>query len=214
MATVASPTCPFDSQYGSVHLSIQRQEGVLQVIIETARLRIQSVNTNEHLSQLIDLYGSKEVNRLVGAGETLDAQSVTEKVARWNQRLSENNPFVGYVVLEKAGDFVGDIILKPLKDKEAGPGKCVDGAVEIGYLSVPAHWGKGYGKEYTHAMVCHLIPALKDQGYTIQGRQITSIMATTSVENFGSQHVLSKFMDHTGTRDRYGSPREWYTRQY
>ncbi len=85
--------CPFDDQYGKVKISIENKEGSLAIAIETARLRILSVNTDQYTPSLIDLYGNEMVNRLVGSGATLKSHLVVEKIERWKKRWSENNPF-------------------------------------------------------------------------------------------------------------------------
>lgn len=186
-----------------------------KIRIDTQRLTILSVNTDEYNEELIALYGSKKVNQLVGTGSTLERDAVAAKIQRWHKRWAENNPFSGYVVIEKdSGKFVGQIILKPVKNKAAGPGHFIEGVAEIGYLSMPEHWGKGYGHEYTHAMVHHLLPKLIASGYRVAGHPITSVMATARIDNIASNCVLKKSMTHTGTKERYGAPREWYEHRF
>lgn len=211
MIAVTSSSCPFDAQYGDVKVAVHDKDKSLTIEVETLRLRILSVNSHQHNASLIDLYGSKKVNALVGSGATLEAHAVQEKVMRWNKRWSEKNPYAGYVVVEKeTGDFVGQVIIKPLKDKAAGPGKFVDGVAEIGYLTMDKHWGKKYAQEFTHAMLSHLLPKLIESGYQIQGHRVTSVMATARTDNIASNMVLRKFMTHTGTKERYNGLREWY----
>lgn len=208
-------TCPHDAQYGEVNISIEKKDGALAIAVETARLRILSVNTDQYTPSLIDLYGSKKVMELVGSGETLAPQQVAEKIARWKKRWSENNPFSGYVVVEKAtGDFVGQIILKPFKDKAEGEAKFIVGVAEIGYLSAEKHWKKKYAQEYAHAMIHHLLPQLILSGFRVQAHPITSVLATTSCDNLASNGVLRKFMTFTGTKERYGGVRQWYEHRF
>ena len=101
-----------------------------------------------------------------------------EKIERWKNRWADNNPLSGFVVVDKeSGEFIGQIILKPVKDKAAGNDKFVEGVAEIGYLSVEKHWRKGFCQEYTHAVVRHLLPI--ELGYQVKGHPIRSIIATT-----------------------------------
>lgn len=208
------PTCAYDKTYDRVDVSIKETRNTLSIVVGTKRLKIVSVNNDKYNTDFIKLYGDKKVNELVGTGATLKPEQVVEKVGRWNRRIKAKNPFTGYVVLDLKGKFVGQIILKPIKDKEAGPGKFVKGVCEIGYLSMPQHWGKKYGQEFTHAMVHHLVPELIKANYCVAGEKITSIIATTRTDNIASKKVLEKFLTHTGTKPRYGGMREWYEHKY
>ena len=166
--------------------------------VETDRLKIVSATEN-HLPDLIALYGDLTVNRLVGAGATLNAEQVAAKVQRWITRWSEHNPFSGYVVVDKAsGEFIGQIILKWVKKSDPQ-------LAEIGYLFVERHWNKKYASECTGAVLNHLLPRLKRDGLPI-----TTVIATARVDNGASNAVLRKFMQYDGNRPRYGAPREWY----
>ena len=207
--------CSYDKQYGAVNISIQNVENSLFIQIDTARLRILSVNDRKYEDSLIDLYGDKKVNQLVGNGSTLTPQAVREKISRWNDRWAHNNPLSGYVVVEKeSGNFVGQIILKPVKNKEVKGKQFLKGIAEIGYLSLPEHWGKKYGQEYTHAFVYHVLPKLMELAYTVEGTPIESVIATASTVNNASKGILQKLMEHTATKPRYGSMRDWYHHQY
>lgn len=59
---------------GDVKIAIHETERSLSIEIETARLKIVSVTNDNYNSPLIDLYGSKEVNALVGSGATLEPE--------------------------------------------------------------------------------------------------------------------------------------------
>jgi RimJ/RimL family protein N-acetyltransferase len=207
--------CPHDAQDGPVTVSVSKTKTALVITVETLRLRILSVNTEQYLLQLIDLYGSVAVNRLVGTGATLNATQVKEKVTRWIKRWSDNNPLSGYVILEKiSGDFVGQIILKRVKDKTAEQIQFIPGVVEIGYLSAEHQWNKKYGQEYTYAMVYHLLPKIKEAGYSVEGKSISSVMATARVDNIASNCILSKFLTYDGEKPRYGGLRKWYSHNF
>lgn len=189
--------------------------GALSIAVETERLKIISVTTDEYTEPLVDLYGSKEVNALVGSGSTQERDQVVAKIERWKTRWSHDNPTGGFVIVEKAtGDFVGQIILKAVKDKTKEGKQYIPGQVEIGYLSVKKHWGKKYCQEYSGALLDHLIPALIAAKYDIAGKPLSSVMATARVDNGASNAVLRKFMTYTGTAPRYNGPREWYIRSY
>ena len=207
--------CPHDTTYGNVCVQLKHKENGLFVEIETARLRILSVNTSEYEPQLRALYGDKEVNKLVGTGSTLDAELVSQKIQRWINRWSTHNPFSGYVVLERdTGDFVGQIILKPVKDKSAAALTFLPGIAEIGYLSMEKHWRKGYGKEFTHAIVQHLVPCLIKQKLQVSGYPIAVLIATAGCNNTASNRILKIFMRFIEEKERYGSPRMWYRQGY
>jgi RimJ/RimL family protein N-acetyltransferase len=208
-------SCSHDTIYGNVSIQLKHTDKGLFVEIETIRLRILSVNTDKYESQLIDLYGDKEVNKLVGTGSTLSAELVSQKIQRWINRWSAHNPFSGYVVLERhSGNFVGQIILKPVKDKSTEELTFLPGIAEIGYLSMKMHWRKGYGKEYTHAIVNHLVPCLIKQNLQVKGCSIRSLIATAGCNNTASNRILNTFMRFTQEKERYGSARMWYQQDY
>lgn len=208
-------SCSHDLTYGDVSIQLNSTDKGLFVEIETKRLRILSVNTDKYESQLIALYGDKEVNKLVGTGATLSAELVSEKVQRWINRWSAHNPFSGYVVVKRdTGIFVGQIILKPVKDKSAKELTFLPGIVEIGYLSMEKHWGNGYGKEFTHAIVNHLVPCLIKHKFQIKDNSIKSLIATAGCNNIASNRILNIFLRFTGEKERYGSPRMWYQQDY
>lgn len=208
-------SCAHDTTYGDVSIQLNHTDKGLFVEIETMRLRILSVNTNKYESQLIALYGDKEVNKLVGTGATLSAELVIQKIQRWINRWSANNPFSGYVVLERdTGDFVGQIILKPVKDKSTEKLTFLSSVAEMGYLSMEKHWRKGYGKEFTHAIVNHLVPCLIKQNFQVKDNAIKSLIATAGCNNTASNRILNIFLRFTQEKERYGSPRMWYQQDY
>lgn len=207
--------CHYDAVYGPVSVHISETPGLLSVEVETSRLKILSANTDEYEHELAKLYGSEKVNAFVGAGTTLRESAVHEKIQRWMNRWSEHNPLSGYVVVSKdTGEFVGQIILKPVKDRASTELAFLPGIIEIGFLSKEKHWGQGYGKEFTHAMVHHLVPQLIKNGYTVKGCPIDTIMATAREDNIASNRVLDKFLKFIELKPRYGGPRMWYKHNY
>lgn len=225
MSSITPFSCPLHDTFGSVDFQFQPNvealskpvDGGLSIEITTRRLKIVSVTSLEYLPQLIALYGSSRVNEKVGGGETLPQNLVEAKVGRWIDRWSKSNPFSGYVILETEGNhFVGQIVLKRYKDKsdEHNP-VIVQGAVEIGYLSMPQFWGKGYAQEVGHAVAYHLLPKFIEKGCKVEGHRITYLMATAREDNEGSNKVSSKFSTTpVETKDRYGAPRKWYRIDY
>lgn len=195
-AVPSHSVCSRHPQYGSTQVDIQPGE-TLRIEILTPRLKIVSVNEREHEDSLIALYGS-----------TFSAQAVKEKIARWNQRWAQNIPFSGYVILDRNTDkFIGQVILKPLKDKEKekdahGNYPVVPGVGKIVYLSIED--GKGFEQEYAHAMLDHLVPALIRNGFTLAGHEVKLFKASA-----GTDAVVRKFMEHHCISDRY-----WYERRY
>lgn len=216
--------CLHDTTFGGVKIQLNYNKDAIAkdlfIRIETKRLLIVSVNTTEYKPQLTALYGDKKVNKLVGTGGTLNAELVSEKIQRWINRWAACNPFSGYVIIERStGDFVGQIGLKPVKDKSAEKlnsekSTFLPGLVEIGYLSMEKHWKKGYGKEYTHAIINHLLPYLIKQDFQVNGHPVKSLMATARCDNVASNGILRFFMRFTGERERYGCPRMWYQQEY
>ena len=207
--------CPYDAKYGEVKVDVRDDSRGLSVKVETARLRILSVCTEEYTPSLVALYGDKRVNALVGTGSTLDESAVHAKIKRWHSRWSDHNPLAGYVVVKRGtGEFVGQIILKPVKIRLEEGIDFVPETIEIGFLSEEKHWKNGYGKEFTHAIVHHLVPDLISKGYSVKGRPIRNIIATARIDNDASNSVLRSLMDYTGENPRYGGIRKWYSHVY
>lgn len=191
-------------------IEVGTYEQKLSIKVTTPHLEIFSVLDETYLPQITELYGSKEVNRLVGDGSTLESDKVHEKVRRWIQRWSDQNPFAGYIVREKeTHQLVGILVLKRFKDKNETPHKIVPGVVEVGYISMPQFWNKKYTQEMGRALCTTLLPHLQ-KNFKVVGQLITRIVATAAVDNGASKAVLSKFMTYLGDAPRYNSPRSWY----
>lgn len=210
-----SMNCPRDDLYGKVLVSLKEMNGPLEIVIKTPRLKIVSINTNHFENQLIELFGNKTIDHLVGIRKVLDPELVSEKIYRWNQKWSDKNPISGYVILErKTKDFVGHLVLKSVKEISDEKIGYIKGMIEICYSSTVKHWGKNYGQEYTHAIVDHLIPTLIDSGYQVENEEITSVIATATAVNKNANSILQNFMIYTGTNGYYENRRNWYERKY
>jgi len=78
----------------------------------------------------------------------------------------------------------------------------------------PDPFCKGYGKEFTHAIVNHLVPCLIKQNFQVKDNAIRSLIATAGCNNTASNRILNIFLRFTQEKERYGSPRMWYQQDY
>jgi len=206
--------CPHTTLCRYVHIEAENPDTGLSIKVETERLKILSVNSTQYADSLVKLYGDKDVNALVGNGSTLSEEDTHQKIQRWIERWQKQNPLSGYVVITQSGKFVGQIVLKPVKDKSGPELTFLPNTIEIGYLSKKKRWGNGYGKEFTHAIIHHLVPFLIQMGYKVEDQPITTIIATARPDNSASCHILETFMHFMGKAFRYNGPRMWYQHTY
>lgn len=178
-------------------------EKITQIIIETPRLRMESV-TSEHIKDYEGLYGNSQVMEKFAAGETKDATYVKKRIESWTKRWENGDPFSGLAIYEKeSGEFLGHIIL-------GHGGK--PGESELAFLFLPKFWNQGYGKEAVAAVIEELAPKLASLGVTIDGGRFQEIVATARVDSIASNLILSHHMTLVKQEEKYGALRNHYSR--
>ncbi|MEZ4919133.1 MAG: GNAT family N-acetyltransferase [Saprospiraceae bacterium] len=104
-------------------------------------------------------------------------------------RYQENHPGLGaYVIIDKSsGELVGNCVIRHLNMK-------LENEMEVGYLVVKEHWGKGYATEATKALIDFAFTKLN----------APCVQAVIHEENIASRKVLEKNgMVQTGTIAEY-----------
>ncbi|HSX14116.1 MAG TPA: GNAT family N-acetyltransferase [Chlamydiales bacterium] len=184
-------------------IDFSSQEGDLFITIETSRLLIRTVNQGDHRLYAA-LFGDKDVMEKYANGATKTENEMAKRINDiWVKRLHENDPYVGMAVFRKdTSEFIGHIIL--------GHGDH-PGESEIAYLFHKAHWGNGYGSEAISALVTEFAPATVKEGFTLEGKKLEKIVATSRPDNIASKRILEKLGMHlTGEEIKYGAKRFHY----
>jgi ribosomal-protein-alanine N-acetyltransferase len=178
----------------------------LCVAIDTERLLITSVESNEvEHNNYAALFGDKNVMEKYGTGQTKPKEEIQKRIDDvWVRRWKAGDPYSGLSVSKSDNDdFLGHIIL--------GHGDRA-GESELAYLFHQSAWGKGYGTEAVTAVVRGYAPATVQQGYTLNGEPLRTIVATARVDNPASCRILEKVGMHTiCAKERYGALRYHYS---
>jgi ribosomal-protein-alanine N-acetyltransferase len=153
--------------------------------ITTARLELRPYQPEDVARIHAVYYGDDEARRLTGGAST---RAQTQATIERYIDLQERKGYSFWAVLEReTGDMVGEAGLKPFE------GGGLD--VELGYAFGPAYWGRGYATEAGRAVLSEAFGSLG----------VTRLVAVTSDDNQGSQHVLHKLgFVADGRREVYG----------
>ena len=103
----------------------------------------------------------------------------------------DRHPGHGVFLIERCSDgvVVGNMVIRHAELKE-------DGAIEVGYVIDPAHWGNGYATEGLQIL----------QEYAHQQLGYSKLTAFTDAENVASGKVLKKCgFEIKGTTYIYGA---------
>ena len=148
---MAMRVSPYAALYGDVKVRINER----WIGIETARMKIESV-----ISDDIYAVGAVYRDRADRLLQKLDETHLNSKVKSWLNEWAKGNFYSGYGVVNKCmKEFVGVIVLKSAQQ----------GVVKINCLFLKRYWDCGYSKECVHAIVYHLLPAMKENGSYITG---------------------------------------------
>jgi RimJ/RimL family protein N-acetyltransferase len=106
------------------------------------------------------------------------------------------------VFKKDSGEFIGHVVLEH-GDKA--------GESELAYLFNRPYWGQGYGSEAVSAVVKDYALATMEEGYSLDGKSLEKIVATTRPDNPASVRILEKTGMHiVGTDEKFGAPRRHY----
>jgi [ribosomal protein S5]-alanine N-acetyltransferase len=159
------------------------KEGPLHVEMTTARLQFRSIQ-EEDVEHCIKLFGDSQVMLTYCEGVARSAEKVKAYVKVRSQRWQNNNPLSSFVVfLKETQEFVGHTDFDETDQ---------DSAVELGYILLKEHQGKGYGPEIAEAMMKGYLPAVIANKYQVKNKPITQAIAVVLESNVKSIHILEK----------------------
>ncbi len=174
-----------DPSYGSVTF-LTRGEQVI-VTIETLRTKMVPVEATEaHYADYFSLFNDPVVVERYLEGKPLSMESLQKRIDTvWAKRWTEEkDPFSAFKVLDKkTGAFIGHGVL--------GHGDRPGQAEGAGLLK-RAHWGYGYGTELANVFLKVYVPALIQEGYTVEGKPLDQITATVRLDNPASKRIMEK----------------------
>jgi len=178
------------------------EDHALTVTIDTDRLHIRSVQASEEdYGSYAALFGDQDVMGKFATGQTKSREEIETRIKDvWVKRWHQNDPYAGLAAFKKDTDeFLGHVVI--------GHGDA-PGQSELAYLFKKNHWGQGFGKEAVTAVVNEYAPATVMEGYTLEGKTLERITATTRPDNLGSVKILEKLGMHmTAEEIKYGASR-------
>ncbi len=171
------------SNHSIVNFYVDENEA-LSVTIDTKNLHMRTV-VKDDCDSYVKLFGDPDVMGKFATGETKTKEETESRIEGvWMKRWRQNDPYNGLAVFEKStSDFVGHVVL--------GHGDRA-GESQLAYLFLKNHWGKGFGSEAVSAVVKNYAPATIDEGYTLEGETLDTIVATARPDNLASVRILEK----------------------
>lgn len=188
-----------------IHFSLE-DDSSLNVTIDTERLCMRSVNSSAaDCMNYATLFGDPHVMSKFSTGLTKTQSEIEQRIQNvWEMRWRENDPYSGLAIFRNdTDDFIGHVCLGHSGDP---------GTSELAYLLHRAHWGKGYGSEAVMAVVSEYAPATIQEGYLLDGRVLSKIVATARIDNPASLRILEKVGMHRAyIEEKYGALRSHYS---
>lgn len=178
------------------------EEGALAVTIDTSRLHIRSVepSSKDHMAY-VNLFGDPEVMEKYATGHPKHPEETISCINDiWVRRWHENDPYSALAIFQRDSDeFIGHAIL----GHGGQPGRS-----ELAYLITRHHWNKKFATEAVTAIVKEYAPATIAEGYTLDGKTLRQLTATTRCDNPHSAAILTKLgMSKVGEEEKYGALR-------
>ena len=179
-----------------------RTDGSIGVTIETERLKIAPVTHADANDYCTHLFSDSNVMEKFATGEVRRRDYVDGRINAWVERWKSGDPFGGFVIRDKSGEFIGHVVLGHGEDP---------GHSEIAYLIRADKWRQGYGSEAVRGVVQGLAPLLRAYGYSLENHDFRFIDATARPDNPGSGRILSNMgMKVVSTSEKFNASREHY----
>lgn len=180
----------------------QCTNGAIGITIETERLMIVPVSRSDAADYHQFLFSRPTVMEKFASGEVRDKAYVDGRIDTWVKRWESGDPFGGFAIRLKSGEFVGHVVL--------GHGD-EPGRSEIAYLIREDMWHKGFGSEAARGIVQGLAPLLRAYGFSVEGKEFTLIDATARPDNPGSGKILANMgMNIVSTSEKFNAFREHF----
>jgi len=207
MASLASSVSNTHTYRGSSEVNFfLNDDAELTVTIDTDRLHIRSVEASEKdFGSYAALFGDQDVMGKFATGQTKTREEMETRIKEtWVKRWHQNDPYSGLAVFKKdTDDFLGHVVIG--HGDEAGQS-------ELAYLFMKNHWGKRFGSEAVNAVVKEYAPATVKEGYTLDGKALEKITATTRPDNPASVKILTNLgMHKIGEEEKYGAVRHHFS---
>jgi RimJ/RimL family protein N-acetyltransferase len=137
-------------------------------------------------------------------GKTKTREETAARVNKWAQRWEKRNPFSALRVFQKNMDHcMGHVIL--------GYGE-QPGEAELAGCGKKDFWKKGYGKEAARVLVQVYAPIIVKQGFLLDGKPLTKIVATAQPTNLASIRILEGLnMQLVAQEKKHGAVRNLYS---
>jgi ribosomal-protein-alanine N-acetyltransferase len=139
--------------------------------LTTARCRLRRLREDD-FDNIRVLESNQAIMRFTSAGAAQTPEQSKQRLANQIAMGPSMQPFGIWVAEKLDGEFVGWFMLKPNDESE----------LEIGFMSVPSTWNKGYVTEVGQALVTFAIKTDPD----------IEIVAKTTIDNEVSIRVLEK----------------------
>jgi ribosomal-protein-alanine N-acetyltransferase len=180
----------------------QRMDGSISAFITTERLIVSPVTHADAAEYHQHLFSDPKVMEKFATGVVRDRTFVDERVNVWVERWKSGDPFGGFAIRSKSGEFIGHVVL--------GHGDH-PGHSEIAYLIRADKWAQGYGSEAVRAVVEGLAPLLRVYGFKVENGDFRMIDATARPDNPGSGKILENLgMNVVDTSEKFNALREHF----
>lgn len=180
----------------------QRTDGSISAFITTARLIVSPVTHADAAEYHQYLFSDQKVMEKFATGSVRDRAFVDDRINTWVDRWKSGDPFGGFAIRSKSGEFIGHIVL--------GHGDH-PGHSEIAYLIRADKWAQGYGSEAVRAVVQGLAPLLRVYGFKVENGDFRIIDATARPDNPGSGKILANLgMNVVEMSEKFNAVREHF----
>ena len=169
-------------------IDFQLEDSGLDVYMYTERLRLEAIKPG-HTDDCVELFGSEKVMEKFAERKPRSKESVVSRINdSWLKRWKQNDPFSAFSIFRIDDDnYIGNIIVG-YGDK---PGQS-----EMARLLKHRFWKNGYGTESAGAMIYGFAPEVIQRGYLLEGKPLSQITATSTIDNIGSWKSLEKVGMH------------------
>lgn len=158
-----------------------KKDDVLHVSIETKRLIIRSLMTNDE-RDYVRLLGDADVMKKFAAGVAYSEDKAKAAFKIAIEKWAAHNPYSAYAIFEKSSkNFIGFLNIRVV-----AAGEC-----KAAYIYHKNSWGNGYGTEAAKAIFQSLVPKLISHNYKSYHKPLKKIVATARVDNLPSQKILT-----------------------
>lgn len=187
----------------------------IEVSMETSDLQLRSVQRSDRpaFEALVTDHASMEsyadngkrlAEKPIVEWEREQIERVGKRMDVWVSRWEGGDPYSAFAIFKKGtAEFIGQFT--------AGHGR-EPGQTEIAGYGYAREWSKGYGTQAAEAVIQRYLPALRQSGYQMEGKDLEAVTATAHEGNAASVAILRKMgFKPTAKVEEWGSTRDLYT---